>query len=253
MPSSSFSSATIAAYLQQTPNSIFTLTCNPYADTSCLTTPVQVMLDVEDAVCAYKYVLLPDGTTSCGQYVMVTYPSTAAALEDNGILTHSGSCGLCSTTQDLAVYLSKSRTHIHTHTTSISSECCYLFHEPDEDFTAAGKKCATMGLINEQKGMECYMNIGLTMECAKIWNYDGIYDGKACGTVCTQELNDPNNGPPPACALNDCLQCDEENAGPTFSSFAGRTRRRSGLLSEIVRSCSSISHIDHVPCGSFSN
>ena len=110
-----------------------------------------------------------------------------------------------------------------------------------------------MGLINEQKGMECYMNIGLTMECAKIWNYDGIFDGKACGTVCTQELNDPNNGPPSACALNDCLQCDEENAGPTFSSFAGRTRRRSGLLSEIVRSCSSISHIDHVPCGSFSN
>lgn len=120
MPASSFSSATIAAYLQQSPKSIFTLTCNPYVNMSCLTSPVQVMLDVEDAVCAYKYVSLPDGTMSCGQYVMVTYPSTAVALEDNSILTHSGSCGLCSTTQDLAVYLSKSDIHtlplfLHAH------------------------------------------------------------------------------------------------------------------------------------------
>ena len=72
---------------------------------------------------------------------------------------------------------SVSRTYIHylyfyMHTSSLS--WYYRFHEPDEDFTAAGKKCATMGLISEQKGMECYMNIGLTMECAKIWNYDGI-------------------------------------------------------------------------------
>lgn len=92
------------------------------------------------------------------------------------------------------------------------------------------------------------MQIGLTKECAKIWNYDGIYDGQVCGKVCATELKDPNNGPPPACTLNDCLQCDEDNAGPNFTSFAGRTRRRSGLLSEIVRPCNSIAHIDHDPC-----
>ncbi len=118
----------------------------------------------------------------------------------------------------------------------------------DEDFTTSGKVCASIGLFDEQAGLACYMDIGLTMECAKIWNYDGIYDGQACGKICTKELKYPNNGPPPACALNDCLECDEENAGPIFSSVGGRTRRRSGLRSEIIRDCSSIAHIDHVPC-----
>jgi hypothetical protein len=117
-----------------------------------------------------------------------------------------------------------------------------------EDFTTAGKICATKGLFNEQVGLECYMDIGLTQECAKIWNYDGIYDGKACGAVCAQHVSDPNNGPTPGCELNECLQCDEDKAGPLFTSFGGRTRRRSGLLSEIVRNCSSIATITHNPC-----
>lgn len=93
------------------------------------------------------------------------------------------------------------------------------------------------------------MDLGLTLECAKIWNYDGIYDGKICATACIGHLSDPNNGPAPSCQLNQCLQCDEDYAGPIFSSFGGRTRRRSGLLSEIIRSCSSITKITtHNPC-----
>lgn len=93
------------------------------------------------------------------------------------------------------------------------------------------------------------MSLGLSFECAKIWNYDGIYDGKACATSCLGELTAPNNGPPPACALNPCLQCDEDLAGPIFTAFAGRTRRRSGLLSEIVRPCESIAkNLHHNPC-----
>ena len=119
---------------------------------------------------------------------------------------------------------------------------------PVEDFTAAGKICATKGLFNEAAGLACYMDIGLTEECAKIWNYDGIYDGKVCGVTCAQHLSDPNNGPVPACELNPCLQCDENKAGPLFTQFAGRTRRRSGLLSEIVRPCSSVANVTHNPC-----
>ena len=89
----------------------------------------------------------------------------------------------------------------------------------------------------------------MTLDCAKIWNYDGIYDGQMCAQTCIGELRDPNNGPPPACTLNECLQCDEDNAGPIFTSFAGRTRRRSGLVSEIVRPCDSIARIlEHNPC-----
>ena len=123
-----------------------------------------------------------------------------------------------------------------------------------QDFTQAGKICATKGLFNEQKGLECYMELGLTKECAKIWNYDGIYDGKVCGATCAGDITAPNNGPPPACEINECLQCDEENAGPIFSSFGGRTRRRSGLQSEIIRPCESIARIfHHNPCPFNSN
>lgn len=223
-PQTVFSDSVVKIYQQQVPSSIFTLACNPYKVSDCTTIPAQTMLDLDDAVCAYKYPDIDGGDGKpCSAYAMATYASSSAALADGAILTHAGSCGLCSTTQDLSIYLI-------------------------EDFTTAGKKCATKGLFDEAAGLQCYMDIGLTEECAKIWNYDGIYDGKACGVVCVKELDDPNNGPPPACELNDCLQCDEDKAGPIFSSFAGRTRRRSGLLSEIVRPCSSIANITHNPC-----
>ena len=35
--------------------------------------------------------------------------------------------------------------------------------------------------------------------------------------------------------LNACLQCDEDKSGPVFKFFAGRTRRNSGIKSEIDR------------------
>lgn len=222
-PTMNFSTSVIKSYQNQQPSFVYALNCNPYTNKNCSTVPLQTMLDVPTAVCAYKYPMVENGEQSCSTYSMVTYFSKEDALADGAILTHAGSCGLCSTTQDLSIYLI-------------------------EDFTTAGKKCASIGLFDEQKGLECYMNLGLTLECAKIWNYDGIYDGKACGAICAKELNDPNNGPAPACQLNDCLQCDEEKAGPIFTSFGGRSRRRSGLLSEIVRDCSSIAHIDHDPC-----
>ena len=64
------------------------------------------------------------------------------------------------------------------------------------------------------------------------------------------QLRAPNNGPPPACALNDCLQCDEDEAGPVFKAVAGRTRRRSGLESAIARPCSTVAQIVHEVCPS---
>lgn len=225
MPQTVFSDEVINIYHNQIPNNILTLDCNPYEDLSCTTSPPQLMTNLSTAVCALVYDNLSptNDAQSCINYSMKTFETREAAEAANVSVTHLGSCGLCSTTQDLAVYLR-------------------------EDFTTAGKKCASKGLLDEAKGLACYMDIGLTLECAKIWNYDGIYDGKVCATTCMTTLNDPNNGPPPACALNPCLQCDEDKAGPIFTAFAGRTRRRSGLLSEIVRNCSSIANISHDPC-----
>lgn len=214
------------------PRGVLTLGCNPYEDPSCATTPPQEYADLGDAaVCALVYdapnatAIATTNTTAttgdaCSSYTLQSFPSRAAfeadpAASARGVVTHVGACGLCSTAQDLSVYLA-------------------------QDFTTAGKACATKGLANATNGQACYESLGLTPECAKIWNYDGIFDGSACLKPCTANLFAPNNGPPPACALSPCLECDEVEAGPLFSSFGGRTRRRSGLLSEIVRNCSSI-------------
>lgn len=58
----------------------------------------------------------------------------------------------------------------------------------------------------------------------------------------------PSNGPAPDCALNDCLVCNEDVSAPTFDKFAGRTRRRSGLLSTAAFPCGSIPNIVQDPC-----
>ena len=106
-PQTEFSSASINTYLKQIPNEIYTLNCNPYKDSTCMTAPMQDYLDSDAAVCGYVYNNLEDGSKSCSQYSMVTYNNRSDLMKAGAIITHEGSCGLCSTTQDLAIYLSK--------------------------------------------------------------------------------------------------------------------------------------------------
>lgn len=107
-PQTDFANSTIGAYMQMVPLQIYTLSCNPYEDSSCQTTPPQTETESDSAVCAYKFPTDDDThAMSCSTYSMVTYPSREAAEQDRAILTHEGSCGLCSTTQDLAIYLSE--------------------------------------------------------------------------------------------------------------------------------------------------
>ena len=216
-PVSQYSEETVRLFQQPRPTWIYSLDCNPYSNSSCTTQPQQNQLDVDSAVCGFT-------DWDCSTYAMTTFTSREEAMSAGARVTHKGSCGLCSTAQDLSIYLK-------------------------EDFTTEGKKCATLALVEgEQVGLDCYMEIGLTEECARIWNYDGMFDGSACGKTCAGSLTAPNNGPPPTCTLNGCLQCDETEAGPIFSAFAARTRRRSGLLSEIIRECESIAKgIEHDP------
>mmetsp|Transcript_21498 Transcript_21498/g.36005 ORF Transcript_21498/g.36005 Transcript_21498/m.36005 type:complete len:285 (+) Transcript_21498:82-936(+) len=223
-PKTEFSAAMIAAYKQQVPLIPYTLNCNPYEDSDCSTSPPQEYLDLDGAVCGFIYSQEADEVISCTSYTMKSYPSRTDAINAGAVITHEGSCGVCSTAQDQALFLT-------------------------EDFTDAGKKCATKGVVDEEAGLQCYIELGMSTDCAKIWNYDGIYDGQVCTKTCLGKLQEPNNGPPPACTLNECLQCDEDEAGPIFSAFSGRTRRRSGLLSEIVRPCESIARINiYDPC-----
>ena len=155
---------------------------------------------------------------------MVTYASADAAKADGAFVTHKGSCGLCSTATDLAAYLAA------------------------PDLTSAGKKCGMKALASFNWGVSCFEDLGFTKPCSQIWTRDALATSSSCGWTCMKMLLTPNNGPPPMCSLNKCIQCDEDESGPLFKQIAARTRRRSGLVSAIVRPCSSVYQIEHVVC-----
>lgn len=140
------------------------------------------------------------------------------------LITHDRSCGLCSTTQDVAAYMGL------------------------PDMTRIGKICAIEALLNITWGVRCFERAGFTTPCAMIWTYDALYDGQHCRDICVKEILSPFNGPAPFCPLNACLQCDEDKSGPIFKAFAGATRRRCGLQSNIARPCASVAQLDHVLC-----
>ena len=206
LPQTEFSADLIAAFKAKTLSNPFDdLDCNPYTNSTCQTSPPQKMVGQKDAGCAFKY-----SDATCGVYRMVTYESETTAQADGAFVSHLGACGLCSTAQDLAVYLAH------------------------PDMTSAGKKCATKALVSARWGKKCYEALGYTAPCASIWNFDGIFDGQHCAWTCVKALRAANNGPPPACALNACLQCDEDEAGP--SSRPSR-RARGGAAAWRRRSC----------------
>ena len=141
------------------------------------------------------------------------------------VLTHYQQCGSCSTLQDLAVYGSL-------------------------DLTTMAKTCSKRpGFANKKQCMEA---IGFTPACAESWAYNAAQTAQSCFVVCVQEYgltplllgteSSPNTNDG---ALNQCLQCDELMAGPGFQYSAGRTRRNSGITSEIDRPDEQVYDVDH--------
>jgi hypothetical protein len=112
-PQTEFSATVINVYKNQSPRNAYELYCNPYSDAACTTTPPQIMTGDADAVCALHYDDVAANnnnktlSASCSTYSLITYSSRAEAETAGDTVTHLGSCGLCSTTQDLAIYLSK--------------------------------------------------------------------------------------------------------------------------------------------------
>lgn len=80
--------------------------------------------------------------------------------------------------------------------------------------------------------------------------YNVLNTRDACFEICVDFTffgDGANNGPPPQCKLANCLLCDERMSGPIFQTVAARSRRRSGLLSRIVRDCENLLIVDHEP------
>ena len=238
-PVSDYPKSTVKALEKQIPDFIYTIDCNPYQDENCETVPPREYVELGDeAVCGINYGMgyhVLDNLEHCSiQYSMKSYPSWTAAENDGAFVTHTGSCGVCSTTEDLAGYIN------------------------NPDLEEDSIKCVVKGLASYEEGVECFMKAGLTEECSKMWLYDGYHTTKECTEICVAEVIEkggdvPGNGPPPECELSDCLQCDEDESGPIFKEYVGRIRRNSGLLSNIVRECCEVPQIIHDPCPNLSS
>jgi hypothetical protein len=159
---------------------------------------------IKTAVCGIRYV-----DAGKKQYRIMTFRDENEAARSGYAVTHRGHCGTCSTLKDLAVYLQR------------------------RDLTYAVRACSfkiTTGSI-----LSCLEGIGFTRPCALTWYYNIRNTRRYCLGTCLlswmrrEPLNRADG------SLNECLQCDEDMSGPIFQYYAGRTRRNSGIRSEIKR------------------
>jgi hypothetical protein len=184
------------------------LTEDPYADPDLPDLPPAT-------VCA---VVL--GDSDPGVYTLRTFNSPDAARADGARITHEGPCGLCSPLVDLVVYM----------------------RQPD--LTDPVRDCGIAGMIQgREEHMRCLMDLGFSEPCASIWYYNTRHTQEKCGAICIKQISDPyhrDDG-----SLNDCLQCDEDESGPVFKAYAGRTRRNTGLPSSMCRPCTEVLPIVH--------
>jgi len=244
----------------------YELSCNPYEDEACDTFPPQSNLTAlgDAAACGIVYEMEGLSDDQCPtRYSLESYPSVAELEAEGSVLTHHGACGVCSSTQDLAVYIEY------------------------PDLVTKGTECSLRGILDFDDGVACYQEVGYTevsdgksrvghvnhnqntnymltsvhsvsrlvmskrKPCAAMWVYNGFNTRDNCLDTCIQFTlsGTPNNGPAPECAIADCLLCDEIESGPLFQKVAARSRRRSGLLSKIARPCDGILLVNHtVPC-----
>lgn len=145
---------------------------------------------------------------------------------DGYALTHYLACGACSTLQDLAVYGTL-------------------------DLTVMAKACTKKGSMDAKKA--CMQEIGFSESCSEVWSYNGRNTAEVCPIECIKTYglfrlvlgieNAPEvdeNG-----ELNQCLMCDEMMSGPGFQYGSGRTRRNSGISSEILRPEDQVYNVVH--------
>ena len=146
---------------------------------------------------------------NASSYIIKTFYNIKEAKNANFSVMHDTPCGTCSTIQDLKVYTE------------------------NLNLVALGTRCAIIGSISEVLGISCFKYSGFTENCAKIWHYNAQNTRKQCFFICLIHIGifyNNNDG-----TLNNCLQCDEKNSGMIFKKYAGRTRRNSGIVSDIYR------------------
>ena len=194
--------------------------------------------------------------------------------ESNTFITHEGTCGVCSTSKDLAINLSPT---LDGDAFACTANATGAFQTQDP----AQIVSVFPNLIN------CFQNIGFTSDCAFIWASNALntlltlfgvlqqfqqsgvppLPGPALPASCIEcaldcATGDPTTNPdcglpisPGTCELTPCFSCDEDASGAIFKQYSGRTRRNSGIVTTrqvpfdpfpfvgTKRECSTISNI----------
>lgn len=215
----------------QNPTNPYSLTCNPFVDSPCRTTPTQSFTKDNDetAVCGIRYHYNTNSTeaTCPSSYTLKTYQSVQIAyFDDVSAITHVGACGVCSSTQDLAA----------------------LMRIPD--MVTASKMCIKKGgIAKNENSFECFLNMGFSESCAFLWHEYARATMRDCWNECVlADLGDKPFNDPGDCKLNKCLECQKVKTEPIFERVGGRTHARSGLLSSVVEPCHRIPSMEHDAC-----
>jgi len=120
----------------------FELSCDPYQDDdTCETTPPQSNLTAlgDAAACGVIYEMEGLSDDQCPtRYSLVSYASVDDLEAEGAVLTHHGACGVCSSTQDLAVYIEY------------------------PDLVTKGTECSIRGILDFDDGVACYQEVGYT-------------------------------------------------------------------------------------------
>jgi uncharacterized membrane protein YgcG len=133
-------------------------------------------------------------------------------------ITHTGSCGVCSSLQDLAAMLEYNRL-------LQNSNGCYL-----------------TGLTNFAAGIECYQNYGYSRNCAEVLlRYQLSIRDEGCGTNCPPFALDGDQSQP-SCGddASGCAAC-AANVRSRMLIVSGRTFANSGYPSATAVPCDRIS------------
>lgn len=179
--------------------------------------------NIEDGICA---IIIDDAQEK--KYSLQSFSSKEAAEAAGAILTHYGLCGMCSSLEDLAVYLEF------------------------RDLGVTVRECGVQNLLTPFESLvTCIGNLGFTEPCAQIWAYNARNTQKKCFEPCIEAVLSealfnviiPYNNEDGS--LSPCIGCDEEISGPIFKAFAARTRRNSGIPSGICRFCDGVDPVEH--------
>ena len=276
-PVTEYSDDTINTWKSQTALNPYTINCNPYDD-GTMECELEPPLDMEllrlgeTAVCAVHYeesVVLDIGDSSAtcegASYSLKTYASQEEAALAGGFVTHVGHCGVCSTMQDLAVYAE------HMQPTSPGNFCRRHAMQSLENGIACYRNlgmtqdCARLWADTSwNTARNCFGSCVLDPTIPDLPGFGVETDGEPkpinfnatnsnTAAALSEEVSvsrsaNVSSSENAACAPSQCFTCDENVSGFKFERYAGRSRRRSGMLATDAFQCSKLPIIVQDAC-----